>query len=659
MQHKEKEAEKSLILAWPSPQDYNEALQNPQISFSDPDLANGQPALDIFGLPKPTSGMFASVYRIQTSKSNWAVRCFLRSKADQIYRYSSIKKALKDAALSSTVHFDLQEEGIRVGGHQFPMLKMEWCDGEPLNNWLEDHLKNKPMLEEFLEKWRSLVIELSSHGIAHGDLQHGNVLITEAGEIKLVDYDGMYVPQFLGLQSNELGHPNYQHPGRNELQFGPNLDNFSAWLIYLSVLICGCDPHLFFDFEGGDECIIFRRQDLLAPLNSELFYVLEHHHNPQIKESARLLRYLLSLPADEVPGLESPIAVPDEFPQFTGTLSEMPDWVNDLKSETERGEEKVLSRRKRRRSVPYKRKKKDQQATGVRGRWIYDDHGLVFVPEHETSASHHQSAAPTSSAKRSSSPTSPAITPKQFHTKQLHSPLLEAYLNQNSSPGNTAANFGGPKNLYEQGSFAGFKLILVLATAVVLGLSGLLRHSSGPSSDPVSLPAADSLWTKNGEYVDLINSKALLKDGDFTRAEPVIKHGLQHLTVGSKDRNSILTAGLLHEYLGDVYAYHKNWKDAEAQYKSSMELWKNYSGAESSDYAGLLVKLAHTYAQENQLALADRTYQQAISLLARNYYKPDDPYMKSVIDSCRKVMKQEKKNADKIINDLIAKAQKD
>ncbi|QLQ08322.1 MAG: hypothetical protein HZY76_21580 [Anaerolineae bacterium] len=52
---------------------------------------------------------------------------------------------------------------------------------------------------------------LQTHGIAHGDLQHGNVLVA-ADELRLIDYDGMYVPPLSGRESHEIGHRNYQHP---------------------------------------------------------------------------------------------------------------------------------------------------------------------------------------------------------------------------------------------------------------------------------------------------------------------------------------------------------------------------------------------------------------------------------------------------------------
>jgi hypothetical protein len=78
-------------MAWPTSQDYNEAIQNPQLSFSDPELRSGQAVVNALGIPMPRSGNFADVYEFRCPSGNtWAIKCFTR----QIYglreRYSEI-----------------------------------------------------------------------------------------------------------------------------------------------------------------------------------------------------------------------------------------------------------------------------------------------------------------------------------------------------------------------------------------------------------------------------------------------------------------------------------------------------------------------------------------------------------------------------------------
>lgn len=292
-----------LKLAWPTPQDYSEALQNPQVSFSDPDLIKGEVATDSLGLPRVASGMFASVYKVNGENRTWAVRCFLRNQPETVNRYVMIEDELRKAGLTSTVEFDLQEEGIRIHGSKLPMLKMAWCDGLSLTAWLDLHVNDSHKLKRFLENWQNTISELQNAGIAHGDLQHGNILV-EKEKLFLVDYDGMYVPSLAGKESCEIGHRNYQHPGREKTHYGPYLDNFAAALIYFSIKILSIDPKVWRKFAGGDECILFRAEDLKKPVNSEIFFLLEKHTEHEIRESCWILRHLLNQPIEQLPTLD-------------------------------------------------------------------------------------------------------------------------------------------------------------------------------------------------------------------------------------------------------------------------------------------------------------------------------------------------------------------
>ncbi len=298
--------------SWPAPQDYSEAVQNPKLNFRDSELANTSPVLDTLGLPRVASGMFASVYCLEKEKQRWAVRCFLTNNPTTRERYANISSALSEAKLDCMLGFDLQNEGLRIHGCWYPILKMEWCNGVSLNGWLQKHLDDKAALCSFLKNWKNLIKDLQDQGIAHGDLQHGNILI-DGEMIKLVDYDGMFVPALRGQEGLEIGHRNYQHPGRDHTTFGAYLDNFSAWLIYLSVNMLTLDPSLWQRFNGGDECILFRAADLIAPLESELFYELQSHPLEDVRNSSWKIRYLLSLAIDELPPLDTDFELRLEF----------------------------------------------------------------------------------------------------------------------------------------------------------------------------------------------------------------------------------------------------------------------------------------------------------------------------------------------------------
>ena len=92
------------------------------------------------------------------------------------------------------VPFDYIPRGLLCNGRWYPILKMEWIEASGLIPFIQDHLWQSATLARLAKEFAALMQELSQRGIAHGDLQHGNLLVTVTGTLKLIDYDGMYVP---------------------------------------------------------------------------------------------------------------------------------------------------------------------------------------------------------------------------------------------------------------------------------------------------------------------------------------------------------------------------------------------------------------------------------------------------------------------------------
>ncbi|MBZ0186335.1 MAG: hypothetical protein K8F91_08820, partial [Candidatus Obscuribacterales bacterium] len=221
---------------WPTPQQYNEAIQNPRFCFSDAELRRGKAEENSLGLPRSMTGAFASVYKVVSDEAAWAVRCFLARRDEQEERYEAISKFVSFDNLDCTIPFYYLNQGIKVDNSWFPILKMSWVEGSTLGQFVEAHYKESERMSWLRKNFQSMVAEIEAGGIAHGDLQHGNIIITGDG-LRLVDYDALFVPELLGKQNLELGHANYQHPLRIACHYDCDVDNFSCWLIDLSLLV--------------------------------------------------------------------------------------------------------------------------------------------------------------------------------------------------------------------------------------------------------------------------------------------------------------------------------------------------------------------------------------------------------------------------------------
>lgn len=288
---------------WPSPQDYNEAVQNPASAFLDEELAGAAAEEDSLGMPRAASGAFASVYHLRAAKRDLAVRCFLFPVKDQQQRYSILSRHFSAHPFDSLIDFTFIEQGIKVQGRSLPILKMEWIEGLPLHVYVENNLREAGKLTRLRNSFRKLICNLRQAKTAHGDLQHGNILV-RSDQLFLVDYDGMFVPELARFSSPELGHPNYQHPKRDGKHFGLYLDTFAGWLIDISLLCLAEDPFLWDRFSGGDECLLIRREDLLNPEKSELFNFLSAHPSAKINSATEHFLSLLQLELEAVPFLE-------------------------------------------------------------------------------------------------------------------------------------------------------------------------------------------------------------------------------------------------------------------------------------------------------------------------------------------------------------------
>ena len=130
---------------------------------------------------------------------------------------------------------------------------------------------------------------LREAGIAHADLQHGNVLLVPGSQntslaVKLIDYDGMFVPALAGKKSGEVGHPNYQHPQRlREGTYNAEVDRFPLLVVAtaLQALAVGGRP-LWDRYDNGDN-LLFKETDLRAPAQSALFRELLSISDAQTK----------------------------------------------------------------------------------------------------------------------------------------------------------------------------------------------------------------------------------------------------------------------------------------------------------------------------------------------------------------------------------------
>jgi hypothetical protein len=292
-------------MPYPQITEYHEAVQHPQLAFVDPELKQGAVAENNLGLPLVMSGGFALTYAVTTARKKCAVRCFHREIPAIQQKYDAIAKKLRSLPNGYFVDFDFQQAGINVRQHTFPIVRMDWVEGDTLGIWLDKHIDDPRGLEKARLEFACIARFLAQKGIAHGDIQNGNVMV-ENGRIRLIDYDGMFVPGMHPSDGSETGHRHFQHPERRVSDFGPEMDRFSFIALDLSLRAIVDDKSLYPKFREGGETIVFKANDFADPESSEIFRRLSAM--PKLKVQASNFAAVCAAPLAAVPTLDDFLA---------------------------------------------------------------------------------------------------------------------------------------------------------------------------------------------------------------------------------------------------------------------------------------------------------------------------------------------------------------
>ena len=295
-------------MIWPSPKEFSDAVRNPAAAFADPDLATTDAVLGADGRPELHAGSFSHVYQLCAEDgSSWAVKCFNRIDDAREARYAAIRDALTGQPFA--VGFGYLADGALVAGRRWPVLKMDWVEGASLYRIAKDRADSPAVMDGLFKRWVQLSRELHAAGIAHGDLQHANVLLVPgkwpgAYTLKLIDYDAMYLPALANAPTYEVGHPNYQHPERNERSYSPDLDRFPLLVVATALKALAVRGPDLWRAYGSRDSLLFTAADFRAPAESRLMRKLWKSDDPALRALVGKLTLACGQPLSHTPWLD-------------------------------------------------------------------------------------------------------------------------------------------------------------------------------------------------------------------------------------------------------------------------------------------------------------------------------------------------------------------
>lgn len=237
--------------------------------------------------------------------------CFRIWKEEPLFdlkeRLSLISRAIHDLGLPYFVHFHYLSNALKVCQDvNLPGISMDWVEGKTLDTYLRDNAYNSFLIKNLATNFMNMCQAFKRRGIAHGDLSNANILINDRHEIKLVDYDSLYVPSMADrFYQTTGGAASFQHPYRREhsssLKASSSDDNFSQQVIYLSILATLFKPEVAEMF--GKDDLLFNEPDYVEDssfCSSRGYKAVFSINNEDVRRRLAELRAAISKPYNAI-----------------------------------------------------------------------------------------------------------------------------------------------------------------------------------------------------------------------------------------------------------------------------------------------------------------------------------------------------------------------
>jgi hypothetical protein len=242
-----------------------------------------------------SSGSHAAIFKVGINNDHFALRVFFNPSREEERRSTLISQRLSQLDNKYLVKSEFYNNGSSFGTNQIAFSLMSWVGGARLDSFISEMIATVPrdqliiVLRKIQNQIRGISEFLESNSIGHGDIQCGNIMVVGDCynlQLKLIDYDAMFVPEFAGQNSSEPGVLDFQHPNRVKSDFSSTMDRFSFWVMVTALEALIWDSSLWkSNVHGGfnnDSNMLFTRKDFQNPKASRLFQVLLNSGNAEL-----------------------------------------------------------------------------------------------------------------------------------------------------------------------------------------------------------------------------------------------------------------------------------------------------------------------------------------------------------------------------------------
>jgi len=308
------------------------SVENKNLLVLDDHAKKGSFMRDSRGRLIAYAGGFSVVFPYKSSDGKkWAFRCWHANIDDSKKRYNIISQTIRDSHLNFLVDTEYIEKGINVEGTVYPTTRMQWVEGKTIKDYICDNKNSKQKLKTIAQNFLEMTRELHRRNFAHGDLQHGNIIVGKDDCLYLVDYDSFYCPKLKGETDIIKGLADYQHPARKSNKtISEKLDYFSELIIYLSIRAIAENPKLIekYEIQNADR-LLFKESDF-KNFSKSLIYKDIYSLGKEYQKLLSVLDHYLKLKSiDDLKPFEKLL---DKLPENSPEM----DIIKKLKSEVKK-----------------------------------------------------------------------------------------------------------------------------------------------------------------------------------------------------------------------------------------------------------------------------------------------------------------------------------
>lgn len=267
-------------MALPTKEEISDAIELGN-SLNIPSLVDYESIQGLLG-PESYAGGYCIVFPFSNGKDKKAVRVW-HQEIDAIKeRYGLLSKDLMKINSAYLCNIEYVENGLTVDLDTVDVVVLDWISGKSLKQHLQqilsdDKIDKESEIRKLAEGLKQMFVSFRQCNFSHGDLQHDNIIITDEGDIKVIDYDSSFTPSLgRGYFQTTTGYNGYQHPSRSTTCYVSNekADYFSELILYLSLIAISNDLSLWKYAEDADYSLLFTADDFQKLKESPLYGVL-------------------------------------------------------------------------------------------------------------------------------------------------------------------------------------------------------------------------------------------------------------------------------------------------------------------------------------------------------------------------------------------------